>query len=224
MTRRKVTRTGAGGQRGGGGRSTLALVAAVVGVIALVALFAVVLTSGKEDTSAARPVSDGTDLAGPVTVTGDALPDFGDDPDPAVGLAAPAVSGEDFAGDPVSIAADGRAKAIVFLAHWCPHCQAEVPVIQEWLDAQGMPADVDLYSVATAIDPASPNYPPDEWLAREGWTVPVLVDDGSQTAATAFGLTSFPYFVFVDAQGNVTGRAAGELSIEELQGYLATAG
>jgi cytochrome c biogenesis protein CcmG/thiol:disulfide interchange protein DsbE len=139
-------------------------------------------------------------------------------------MAAPAVSGEDFAGSPVSIGSDGRAKAIVFLAHWCPHCQAEVPVIQGWLDSGGAPADVDLYSVATSNDPSQPNYPPDAWLQGEGWTVPVLVDDGEDTAGRAFGVSAFPFFVFVDDQGNVVSRATGELSIDQLQTFLASIG
>jgi thiol-disulfide isomerase/thioredoxin len=192
-------------------------VLAVVGVLALAALFAVVATSGDE------PTSDATPVAGTVTVSGEALPALEGDPDPAVGMAAPSLTGEDFDGSPISIGADGRAKAIVFLAHWCPHCQAEVPVIQEWLDANGMPEDVDLYSVATSIDPAQPNYPPDAWLQREGWTVPVLVDDQEDTAAQAYGLTVFPFFVFVDVEGNVTARATGELPVEELESYLADA-
>ncbi|MDQ3782544.1 MAG: redoxin domain-containing protein, partial [Actinomycetota bacterium] len=51
--------------------------------------------------------------------------------DPAVGIAAPAVVGEDFDGNTVSIdPTDGSPKAIMFLAHWCPHCQAEVPRVQ----------------------------------------------------------------------------------------------
>jgi len=118
---------------------------------------------------------------------------------------------------------DGKPKAIIFLAHWCPHCQREVPLIQAWLDRGGGPEDVDLYSVATAIDPARPNYPPGAWLEREGWSVPVLVDDAHDTAATAYGLTGYPFFVFVDARGDVVARAAGELTLPELEAYLALA-
>jgi thiol-disulfide isomerase/thioredoxin len=218
MTRRKVTRTQGSASNakrsGAGGRSTAALVLAVVGVLALAGIFAVMLSSGDDGSSEAEPVS------GKVTVTGEPLPQLGGGSDPTVGTAAPEISGEDFGGNPISIEADRRPKAIIFLAHWCSHCQAEVPVIQEWLDAQGAPADVDLYSVATAIDPTQPNYPPDAWLEREGWTPPVLVDDQAETAGQAFGVSGFPFFVFVDAEGNVTARATGELPIADLEAYL----
>ncbi len=219
MTRRKVTRTQDGGAaaKGAGSRNTASVVLVLVGVLVVAGIFAVVLTSGNDGGGDAEAV------AGTVSVTGGSLP-LPEDPDPAVGMAAPAVSGEDFTGAPVSIGSDGRAKAIVFLAHWCPHCQAEVPVIQGWVDSGGVPADVDLYSVATSNDPSQPNYPPDTWLQGEGWTVPVLVDDAEDTVGRAFGVSAFPFFVFVDAEGSVAARATGELSIEQLETYLAAIG
>ena len=58
------------------------------------------------------------------------------------------------------------------------------------------------------------------WLAREGWTAPVITDpDGS--VASAYGLTAFPFFVFVNADGTVAARATGELPMPELQASLA---
>jgi hypothetical protein len=145
-------------------------------------------------------------------ITGDPLPAL-EDPasDPAVGMAAPVVDGTDFVGTPVAIEADGRPKVVLFLSHACPHCQAEVPVVQDWLDAGGLPAGVDLVSVASRIDPSAPNYPPDAWLEREGWTAPVIVDP-TDGVMNAYGLTAFPFWVFIDADGNVRARTVGELS------------
>jgi thiol-disulfide isomerase/thioredoxin len=135
--------------------------------------------------------------------------------DPAVGLLAPPVTGASFDGTPVSIEADGRAKMLVFLAHWCPHCQDEVPEVQRWLDEGGLPETIDLISVATAIDETRPNYPPDAWLEREGWNAPVIVDDEGQVAQQ-YGLSAFPFWVIVDADGRVVGRATGRLPVEQL--------
>ena len=28
---------------------------------------------------------------------------------------------------------------VVFLAHWCPHCNAEIPVLNEWRDSGEIP-------------------------------------------------------------------------------------
>lgn len=217
MTRRKVTRTkldalrrGRGGGRGRVGPALLGL----LGLVVVAGIIAVVATGGGGDDA---PVASRT-----VVVSGEPLPAFEEGNDPAVGLAAPTLRGEDFEGRAVTIGNDGRPKVMIFLAHWCPHCQREVPLMQDWLDREGMPETVDLYSVATAIDPAQPNYPPEEWLRREGWTVPVLVDGAIESAANAYGLTGFPFWVFVDAEGNVASRFVGELTIEQLQGYLAT--
>jgi thiol-disulfide isomerase/thioredoxin len=219
MTRRTVTKKrqpAKAGQRkaaaGRRGRQRGWLIAGVGGAVVLAAIVAIVATGGGE--------GDDPLPAAAVTVTGDALPPLAAGADPAIGTAAPGLSGTDFADAPVTIANDGRPKMIVFLAHWCPHCQAEVPVVQEWLDREGMPTDVDLYSVATAIDENQPNYPPDAWLQEEGWTVPTLVDDEAGSAATAYGLSAFPFWTFVDAEGNVVGRTTGELSIAEIEAYI----
>lgn len=155
--------------------------------------------------------------SGVPVVSGASLPQF-ENPngDPAVGLPAPEVRGTAFDGKQVAIVNDGRPKVIVFLAHWCPHCQEEVPLIQAWVNAGGVPSGVELISVATSIDPTRPNYPPDAWLAREGWTVPVIADP-TNSVAGAYGLPAFPYWVFVGSDGTVRARAVGEVPITNLE-------
>lgn len=149
-------------------------------------------------------------------ITGDALPSYAPaGPDGAIGRPAPEVRGTDFDGHAVAIANDGRLKAVVFVAHWCPHCQEEIPDVQAWIDAGGKPTSVDIYAVATAIDEARSNYPPDAWLEREGWTSPVLVDT-NDTVLRAFGLTAFPTWVFISADGTVALRVAGALGATQL--------
>jgi thiol-disulfide isomerase/thioredoxin len=115
----------------------------------------------------------------------------------------------------VSIAPGGDAKVLLFVAHWCPHCQREVPRIQAYLDENPLPEGVELITVSTGVRPDGDNYPPSEWLAREGWQAPVLVDDDQGTVAATYGLSAFPYFVAVDSDGKVVARASGELSTED---------
>lgn len=191
------------------------IVAVVVLVLGLVAILST--TGGKDD--------DG-DFAQnrPVTVAGTALPAEPSDgsDDPSIGLIAPEVSGQNFEGIDVSIG-HGAPTLVVFLAHWCPHCQAEVPKIEQWLRANGMPADVQLYAVATGTSDQRPNFPPAKWLQKEGWTVPTMVDDQNGTAADAYGLSSFPFFVAVDANGKVVARTSGELELSQFEALLAAA-
>ena len=138
----------------------------------------------------------------------------------ATGIAAPTVSGEDFDNNPVVVGNDGRPKAIVFLAHWCPHCQAEVPSVQAWLDATGGVDGVDMYSIATAINSGRDNHPPSDWLENEGWTVPVIRDDQDSSVLRAYGNGGFPFWVFTNSDGTVALRVAGEIPIADLEEIL----
>jgi cytochrome c biogenesis protein CcmG/thiol:disulfide interchange protein DsbE len=191
-------------------------------VIAVAAVAAIALTQPGTTAVATTSPGPSTATAIPSEAAGAALPAYaaGAD-DPAIGQPIPEVAGTSFDGTPVTIKADGRPKLIVFLAHWCPHCQREVPVVQGWIDAKGMPKGVDLISVATAIDPNRPNYPPDAWLRRERWQPPVIVDADGQIA-TRYGLSAFPYWVAVQANGTVASRFTGELTPEQLDAVIAS--
>lgn len=149
------------------------------------------------------------DAFGQVEVTGAILPRFSGETDPAVGLPAPELSGFDFEGNVVEITNDGRAKVILFVAHWCPFCQQDIPVVRDWFDTAELPDDVDIYSVSTLTEFGRSNYPPRTWLEQEGWNIPLIVDDDLDTAARAFGLNAVPFWVFIDTDGTVTGRHAG---------------
>ncbi len=188
---------------------------AVGGVVAVVVVAALIAfgTAGES--------TDATGGAfGEVTVTGRALPVLAEGAaDPAVGLDAPEIAGVDQAGNPVTFTPGGEPAVLIFLAHWCPHCQAEVPRIQQWVDETGGPDGVGLYGVATSTDRFRPNYPPGAWLDGEGWTPPVILDDQAKTLGTTYGVSAFPFWVVVDADGKVAARFSGELDragIEQL--------
>ena len=189
-------------------RLPIALIAGIVLAIGLVAVIVITMGTGGGD----GPLEVGTP-----TVTGDVLPLFTTTAnDPAIGQPMPEVTGADFDGTPVSITRDGRAKMILFVAHWCSVCQQEVPIIVDWLPGADIPDNVDLYTVSTGVDRSRPNYPPSAWLEQEGWTLPVVMDDAARTVANAFGLPAYPYFVFVDSEGNVVTRLTGGMTAEDL--------
>lgn len=216
-------------------RTPLLVVAAVAAVVLVALAVALVSGSGDDDTATDTTSADpdtGTEEAtgpgsadvpddSPVTVDGTALPLLsGSGTDPAVGSPMPIVSGTGLDGSAVTVPAAGRPTMIMYVAHWCPHCQVEVPVVQEWVDGGGLPDGVDLVAVSTAVDSRRPNYPPGDWLEREGWTAPVLVD-GNEAASRAAGLSAFPFFVGVDSEGEVVGRASGELTTDQLDAIAA---
>lgn len=157
----------------------------------------------------------------PVQISGASLPELKSaGNDAAIGATIPEVTGATFNGSPVSITHDGRAKLILFVAHWCPHCQAEVPVIVQHLAEKALPTAIDLITVSTSANPSSPNYPPSEWLATEKWTWPVLVDSDKSETALAYGLPGFPYFVAADAGGKVVARSSGEIPMEQFDAMV----
>lgn len=161
----------------------------------------------------------------PLAVEGDALPQFGQDTttenDPARGLPAPVLVGEDFDGNTVRVdAAANGPTLVVFLAHWCPHCNNEIPRINELRDAGSFPADLNIVAVSTAIDPSRPNWPPSAWIPAMDWTYPVIADgvDMVQSVfigATAYGVGGFPFVALVGGDGTVKARWAGEHTPEE---------
>lgn len=161
----------------------------------------------------------------PVTVTGEPLTpyDVSVSPDPALGVEAPLLSGLDFQGDAITVdpSADGP-YMVVFLAHWCPHCNAEVPRLLDWKGSGAVPTELNVLGVATAVSASSPNYPPSEWFSNRGWSWPVLVDEAqgdgdAGKAAVAYGATGWPYFVIVGADGLVKARVSGEIEVADLQ-------
>ena len=195
---------------------TIGAVVAAVTVLGGVAVLSTIL-GGDE-------AVDGGSQNQPVEVEGVALPAFPEQgEDPAVGTVAPTIVGRDFGGDRVEVGpggSDGVPQAIWFVAHWCPHCQAEVPVIVELARAGSIPEGVSVVAVSTSVDASAPNYPPSAWLEREGWPYPVLTDDERGTAAQAYGVAGFPFLVVVDADGTVLARTSGELGADGIVALL----
>lgn len=126
--------------------------------------------------------------------------------DPAVGMTIGEARGSTPAGDPVTFG-NGRARALMFVAHWCGHCQSEIDAVNAWLETGNtLPDAVPIQVIATWTDRSRPNYPPGDWLDENGWDFPTMVDDTDFTLANTFGLTGTPMWIFVDADGTVVDR------------------
>jgi len=215
-----------------GGRSSapklLWLWVALGAVVALLAGFAI-LSSGDDEelTVGSTGPADGTDTtvstggdnggtgqvaeAWPVTLEGALLPPLGDGDDPAVGTSAPTMSGFAFDGTPVTVDPSKGPVMLVFLAHWCPHCNREIPQLNAWRDVGDMPDDLQVVGVITAVDPNAENYPPSEWIPATEWTWPVIADSPEMDAASGFGVSGFPFAVIIDTDGTVLARWSGEV-------------
>lgn len=135
----------------------------------------------------------------------------------------PEISGpEYYSGQEVTYPAgsDGKARVWMIWAHWCPHCQAELPDLTTWWpeNASRFP-DVDLATVTTSID-ASRGNPLEQYLDTEQFSFPVIVDDTGLVAAK-FGTTAFPFWVVTDTEGTVVFRVAGEIGIDNVEQIFA---
>lgn len=200
----------------------IAVVAGLALALGLVFVLVAMLLSSRSDgpeIAVGAPNLAGAPDWPPANVVGSLPPHT--EPDSSLGQLAPAVDGYDFDGNAVLIEDNGRPKVIVFLAHWCPHCQAEVPVMQAYLDRNGVPDGVEFIAVATSIDDQRPNYPPDAWLHREGWTSPVIVDP-DLAVSSAYGLSAYPFYVFVRDDFTVDFRITGELDPAAVFDYTET--
>ena len=200
-----------GGGSGTGSNPLLKWMIAGVVVLVVVAV-GVALLASRDAEQAQTDVPQVSD----VSIEGAHLPRFeGEEPDPAMEMRAPAFAATSFDGIEVSVLpGDGTAKIIGFFAHWCPHCQRELPRITNWLANNQLPAGVEVIAVSTAVDPGSPNHPPSAWFEEEQWPAVVVRDSADDEIAEAYGLRGFPYTVGIAADGRVVARVAGGLSDE----------
>jgi cytochrome c biogenesis protein CcmG, thiol:disulfide interchange protein DsbE len=192
--------------------SQLPLILGGLAVVALAVVIAVLTASGREEAVSVA------DLAGNPVIDGEDLPAFGGDTanDPAVGQRAPVVTGADFEGTTTAVGESGRPQLLLFLASWCPACQAELPEVVTWLEEGNLPDGVELTAIATGLDSGRPNWPPDAWYEREGYDGPLLVDDADGSIAQAYGLSGTPYWVALDADGQVAARVSGMIDMPQL--------
>ena len=160
---------------------------------------------------------DGNLPEGETTITGQGLPEFAGENDDNVarGLEAPIFSGPNENSEIVTLEKDGNAKVLLFLAHWCGFCQKEVPIMQEYIDVVGVPEGVEIIAVATSIDRSRDNYPPHDWLKNEGWSETQIYDI-DRDIGTAYGVNSFPYWVFLDKDLKVVARRTGNLPQDQV--------
>lgn len=210
--------------------SPLILLAGLILVAGLIAVVVVVATGGDGDPDADPDVAaadadvaavpapatiafggEGVDEVAPVTITGTPLAALEGTEDLAIGTAAPVVTAQSLANGASIELGPGRARVIGFFAHWCPHCQAELPELVDWLESTDLPDNTEFIAVSTVADPEQDNWPPSAWFNDEKWPQPVIVDDDSATLLQAYGFSGFPAFIAIDAEGTVIGRATGNI-------------
>lgn len=131
--------------------------------------------------------------------TGQTVPAFS-----APALGGGTISWGDYVGKPVVLAV---------WAPWCPHCQAEMPVIGK---VSSEFPEIPVVTVATAIG-RQPGPSPEEFMAERKLKFPVAVDDRDGTLANALGVSGFPTTYFVGSDGRTVAAFTGETPADDLR-------
>jgi thiol-disulfide isomerase/thioredoxin len=209
-------------------RKTFLIIGAAV---LLAAAIAIGFSGGSDDaTPQPRTTVEGEVASGefqPVIVDGDVLSPLGDGSgnpamDAAMGKTAPTLNGYTFAGNPVSITpgANSQPLMLVFLAHWCPHCNREVPRLIDWQEQGLVPEGLRVIGVTTASRNDQANWPPSDWIEEMKWPFEVFADSEAGDAANAYGVDGFPFIAIVNAEGKIVGRHSGELELADLDAFV----
>jgi len=129
-----------------------------------------------------------------------------------VGTQAPDFTLESADGKPLSLTSlRGHPVVIAFFASWCQPCKEELPVLQDFAQAEAGRLQVigvsfqDLKSDSVAF------------VRRLKVTFPALLDDPSAPVAARYGVRGIPQTIFVDSRGVVRGRVYGQTSHAALQ-------
>ena len=129
---------------------------------------------------------------------------------------APSFPMEDSQGNTVQLS-DFLGDKPVFLNFWastCSPCKQEMPDIQTLYEQYGDQIHFVLVNVGAAMNDTREKA--ENYLKEEGFTFPVYYDVDYQ-AISAYGINSFPFSIFIDAQGNLVTYGQGKLSAELLQ-------
>lgn len=209
-------------------KRSLSPVVLIVGVVAAIviaaAVIAVVAGGGDDASDTPAAVAETFD----VTVKGSPLPAFSDAAlDPAVGMMAPALLGSGFDQSPRVIdPVAGTPQLVIFLAHWCPACNQEVPELVKWADSGRVPANLKVTAVSTGVREGSANYPPSRWIEKRNWPTdiwPVMADSPNSDAGNAYGVRSYPSSIIIGSDGTVLARHSGVLGLEAYESWVASA-
>jgi len=173
--------------------------------------------------SLASPVASGASAAQTPTEPAGDLPLFEQgQPDAALGIRLGDVTGHEYYTDSDLLfdPSDGTPRAWLIWAHWCPHCQRELPALTDWYaEHAGDYPDVELVTITSAIDPDRGN-PLEPYLDELQTPFPVLVDSDS-SLAQQFGVNAFPFWVFTAGDGTTVLRVAGYLEVDQVADIFA---
>jgi peroxiredoxin len=130
-----------------------------------------------------------------------------------VGQKAPAFTAETVGGGRVSVGEDeAEATMLVFFATWCPHCQAEAPVMSE-LESQ---CEV-LQMVMVGIDGEDNPQKVQQFVEEYDFESPAVYDPA---LGPEYEVSGYPTTYVLDGENRVVGAHSGEAPREVYEGWI----
>jgi thiol-disulfide isomerase/thioredoxin len=133
------------------------------------------------------------------------------------GKPAPPIVGKDFDGKAIDIAKDYKGKVVVldFWAIWCSWCVKGLPAMQR-IKEHYEKANAPVVMIGVDCDNPSPSDKEHKavgekvkkFLAKRGITIQQF-DDCSRTVCNSIGLSSWPFLMIIDQNGNVVDTDIG---------------
>jgi peroxiredoxin len=108
---------------------------------------------------------------------------------------------------------------LVFWATWCPHCRAELPVVQKIYKDLG-PKGASFVGVSLDDNSARAK----DFVKSNNITFPVAVAGARNNLLGSYGITGIPTVFVLDKGGVVKARYAGEVSESTIRADLAKLG
>ena len=137
----------------------------------------------------------------------------------ALGEPATEVHLTDFEGQEFSLQDyEGRPVVVNFWASWCPFCAAEMPDFEKV--HRSVADDVAFLGIDQCESCQGGSADAARELARETGVTYRLAEDPDGSVFVAFGGSSMPTTVFIDAEGRVVEHIGGMLSESQLRGYV----
>jgi thiol-disulfide isomerase/thioredoxin len=130
-----------------------------------------------------------------------------------VGQKAPAFTAETVGGGRVSVGEDeAEATMLVFFATWCPHCQAEAPVMSE-LESQYE----GLQMVMVGIDGEDNPQKVQQFVEEYDFESPAVYDPA---LGPEYEVSGYPTTYVLDGENRVVGAHSGEAPREVYEGWI----
>ncbi len=131
---------------------------------------------------------------------------------------APDFTVQTYSGNKVSLSSNfGKPIVVNFWASWCGPCKSEMPdfnaIYKEYKDKVVFMM-VDMVDGMRETKADGYNY-----VTSQGFSFPVYYDV-NQSAAYAYGITSYPTTYFIDANGNVSTYSKGAMSASTLRNKI----